>query len=334
MCINRKEWLVGHAGQKSNSKCQLTSTKRKLKMKIFMIVLIETLCISMALAWTVPESIGTNVNTPENSEFTPRVSKNMLTLFLSSWERPGGYGGLDIWVSTRATINDPWGVPTNAGPGVNTEYNDYFGAPSANMLGLYFTSDRPGGYNDEDIYVSTRLSHLDGWGEPSNLGPQVNAAAWNCQPAFTHNMLLMYLSAEGPNGDSEILVSTRNSVYDLWGPVVSIGSPVNTEYEDTNPSLSPDGLTLYFDSDRPGSPGVGGIWQTTRESIDAPWLEPVALPLCINANDVFTPWILNDGKTLMFGMEVDGNRDIYQSVPEPTTVLLLSLGGLLLRRRK
>jgi len=296
---------------------------------------VETLEMMMSsVTWTMPESIGQNVNTPETSEFAPRVSEDMLTLFFSSWDRPGGYGEIDIWVSTRATINDPWGLPTNAGPSVNTEYNDYFGVTSTDMLEFYFTSDRPGGHNDEDIYVSTRSSQGDEWEAPSNLGPQVNAAAWTCQATFTHNMLLMYLSAEGPNGDSEIFVSTRDSVNDPWGSVANIGTPVNTEYEDTNPSLSSDGLTLYFDSDRPGSPGAGGIWQTTRYSIDDSWLEPVALPPSINTNDVFTPWILSDGTTLMFGREVDGNRDIYQSIPEPATLSLLALGGLLLRRRK
>ena len=41
------------------------------------------------------------------------------------------------------------------------------------------------------------------------------------------------------------------------GTLVNMGSPINTEFEDTMPSATRDGSLLYFDSDRPG--GFGGF---------------------------------------------------------------------------
>src|SRR3989441_24203 len=87
-----------------------------------------------------------------------------LEIFISS-ERPGGVGGdtRDLWVSTRSTTNDPWGIPLNLGPGINT--SAFEGGPALSFDGktLYFYSDRPGGSGKNDLYVSTRaeITHID-----------------------------------------------------------------------------------------------------------------------------------------------------------------------------
>jgi len=80
------------------------------------------------------------------------ISHDGLLLFLGS-DRPGGSGGHDLWVTTRATTNDPWGEPVNLGPTVNSSA-PYDQTPSISADGstLYFSSNRPGGIGDSDIY--------------------------------------------------------------------------------------------------------------------------------------------------------------------------------------
>src|SRR5262249_54752891 len=73
-----------------------------------------------------------------------------------SSNRPGGQGGIDQWVSTRATTLDPWGTPVNLGPVVNTAFNDGAAALSSDGQTMYFYSDRPGGSGGNDLYVTTR----------------------------------------------------------------------------------------------------------------------------------------------------------------------------------
>ena len=70
--------------------------------------------------------------------------------------RPGGVGGQDLWVATRATTADPWSTPVNLGPTVNSTAFD--GAPALSFDGttLYFFSARPGGFGANDLYVTTR----------------------------------------------------------------------------------------------------------------------------------------------------------------------------------
>ena len=86
------------------------------------------------------------------------ISRDGRELFLSSdvTGRPGGIGGQDLWVSTRATTSDPWSTPANLGPTVNTTFFD--GAPALSFDGttLYFFSNRPGGIGLNDLYVTTR----------------------------------------------------------------------------------------------------------------------------------------------------------------------------------
>jgi Tol biopolymer transport system component len=79
-----------------------------------------------------PTNLGSTANS-SSGEGVLRISADGLSLYFAS-TRPGGYGGLDIWVTTRATKADPWGTPMNLGPPVNSSADDY--APSISADGL------------------------------------------------------------------------------------------------------------------------------------------------------------------------------------------------------
>jgi hypothetical protein len=75
--------------------------------------------------------------------------------------RPGGYGGQDIWVTTRATTNDPWGKPMNLGPVINSSHWDFSPNISPNGSTLYFGSDRPGGIGSADLWQAPIIPIVD-----------------------------------------------------------------------------------------------------------------------------------------------------------------------------
>src|SRR3954454_13917537 len=54
----------------------------------------------------------------------PFISRDGKAFYMAS-DRPGGLGGLDIWVSTRERVGDPWGAPANVGAPVNSPANDF-----------------------------------------------------------------------------------------------------------------------------------------------------------------------------------------------------------------
>ena len=121
-----------------------------------------------------PTNLGPMVNSTD-SETGPSLSTDGLALYFRS-SRSGGYGSRDIWVAMRQTVDDPSWEAVNLGPTVNTEHIESNPDISADGLTLYFYSDRPGGYGDRDLWISTRSTTNDSWSEPVNLGPAVNSS--------------------------------------------------------------------------------------------------------------------------------------------------------------
>src|SRR5690349_19912429 len=93
--------------------------------------------------WSAPVNISPVINSAANEQH-PAISRDGLSLYISS-DRPGGFGGTDIWVSQRACddTQDPacaWQTPVNLGPNINSAGNDL--APTFTPDGhqLYFHS--------------------------------------------------------------------------------------------------------------------------------------------------------------------------------------------------
>jgi hypothetical protein len=69
---------------------------------------------------------------------------------------PTPSGGQDLWVSTRASVTDPWSCPVNLGPTLNSASNDLQAALSDDGETLFFSSNRPGGSGSDDLWLATR----------------------------------------------------------------------------------------------------------------------------------------------------------------------------------
>ncbi len=208
--------------------------------------------------WSVPVSLGSTVNSDHTDAFAC-LSGNELELYFAS-SRSGGHGSFDIWVATRQTRSEPWATPENLGPTINTTGTDNTPWITREGLGLYFSSDRPGGYGGVDIWVATRTSTNDAWGEPANLGPPVNSEAGDFYPCLSSDGLVLFFSdfdnrsegmRPGGHGLSDMWMTRRKSNIDPWEPPVNLGKGMNTRCWDTQPRISPDGSILYFTSSRP-----------------------------------------------------------------------------------
>jgi hypothetical protein len=166
-------------------------------------------------------------------------------------------------MSTRPTRDDPWGQRQNLGPTINSPLEDMDPCISADGLTLYFNSRRSGGYGDMDIYVSTRPTRDDPWGEPVNLGPPVNGPYGDACPEISADGRTMIFCSRRPGGlgDIDLWMTRRPTIDDPWTEPVHLGRNVNTSGEEQHPDISPDEQWLMFRASRPG--GVGGldIWQ-------------------------------------------------------------------------
>ncbi|MHC4629174.1 MAG: TolB family protein, partial [Planctomycetota bacterium] len=117
------------------------------------------------------------------------------------------------------------------------------------------------------------------YGTPTNLGSTVNSPAEDTSPSLSADGLSLFFDSNrsGGSGEWDIWVTTRETTNDDWGTPVNLGPTVNSSTTDGNPGISADGLSLFFDSERPGGHGGRDIWLTTRDTKDGEWGTPLNL---------------------------------------------------------
>ena len=108
-------------------------------------------------------------NDDESNTAHPAISVDGQFLYFAS-DRPGGMGGMDIWVANRR--GDDWGTPTNLGPMINTDGDEIFPFIHADGT-LYFASNGHVGVGGLDLYY-TNQGENGAWGKPANLGKPFN----------------------------------------------------------------------------------------------------------------------------------------------------------------
>ena len=295
------------------------------------IVIMATEVTKADFTFGEPTNLGSTVNS-SRVEAEPSISADGLLLLFNS-DRSGGSGNWDIWVTTRATTEDEWGIPVNLGPTVNSSGNDYIPSMTADGLTLILCSSRSGGHGRSDIYVTTRETTGDPWGIPMNLGPTINSSVGD-GARISADGLELYINSDRTSefGGGDIWVSTRATTNDPWLEPVNLEAPVESTFGEEYPNISFDGLTLFFSSasfasPRPGGFGESDIWMTRRKTVDADWSEPVNLgPIVNTAYIERAPSLSADGSTLYFASNrsgtVGGARlDLWQVSIEPVVDL-------------
>jgi Tol biopolymer transport system component len=215
--------------------------------------------------WGSPVNLPEPLNTPSN-DLAPHLSLDGRLLFFAS-DREGGYGSFDIYVASRMpTAGDSqWSIPANVGSPINTP--DWELAPFL-LHGSLFFNRGDQRQQRADIYHAVVDHH--GFG----LGPIAPATELNSpfnDSAVTIRRdgreVFFWSQRTGTAGPTDIWTATRRSIHHPWSTPVNVGAPLSTEFSDVTPSLSFDGGTMIFGSDRPGGMGGNDLWMTTREPV-------------------------------------------------------------------
>jgi hypothetical protein len=267
-----------------------------------------------------PTNLGATINSSAD-EYCVDVSDDGLCLVFSdspfSW-RSGGRGNIDIWMATRDTTDEPFGPPVNVTE-LNTSYHDFSPTLSTDGLSVFFSSNRPGGRGDMDLWMATRPSKTAPFPKPVNLGSTVNSGAGDFCPCLSADGLELYFNSSrwgGYGGSCDVYVAKRATPNSAWRTPVNLGSRINTSHTEGNPQISADGLTLFYSSSKSGGYGQEDLWVVTRASTSAAWGTPVNLGPGINTSGKETSIsIWEDGYVMFFVSGRSGGvgqRDIWQ----------------------
>ena len=144
-----------------------------------------------------PAIITTNVNSKKYIETSACYSPDNSIIFFSS-DRPGGYGGKDIYFMKKLS-NGKWGTPFNLGSTINTPYNE--DAPFVHPLNntLFFSSEGHQNMGGYDIFKSN-FDEAGKFTEPENLGCPVNTSDDDLFFVLNANGSTGYFSSERENG--------------------------------------------------------------------------------------------------------------------------------------
>ena len=277
--------------------------------------------------WSTPTAFD-EVNTSTDLEFANAISRDGLTFY---FQRGNSLvGGEDIWVIHREHKGLPWGTPEKLPATVNSAFNDRGAFVSIDGHWLYFASDRPGGRGGFDLMVSYRQhTHDDSdWETARNLdalGSPINTKGFDSGPALFEDeesgLTYMYFVSNpaGPQNNAvDIYMSVRNQD-GSFGPPTKVKELSDPLWNEGRPSLSRDGLEIFFQSNRPGSIGqTQDLWVSTRATTHDAWSTPTPLTELNTADSDVTPVLSWDGLTLYFARRSSATTDaqIYFSTRE------------------
>jgi outer membrane protein OmpA-like peptidoglycan-associated protein/Tol biopolymer transport system component len=255
-------------------------------------------------SYSIATSFGEIINSGEN-EGAETMNADGTFLFFTSCNKMDGYGSCDIYYSRK--INNQWSRPGGIGKPVNSPAWEAQPSFSSDSKALYFTSNRKGGFGGKDVWVCYLDENMK-FGEPQNLGPNINTA-YDDQCPFIHadNQTLYFTSNGWPGmGGGDIFVSRKTDTG--WTKAENVGYPINTENDDNAMTVSYDGKTAFLVSNREG--GFGGL---DIYSFDLPEnLRPQKITF-IKAivKDVNTKQLLNANYSII---DLDTKKEIYKGV--------------------
>lgn len=199
-------------------------------------------------AWTMAENMGAPINTKLN-QGAQNISADGRYLFYTSCDDDeNGYGSCDLYYSIK--IGDIWSNPENCGTIINS--GDWESQPSVSADGrnLFFSSARPGTVGSYDLWMAT-MGDDGHWQEAVNLGKTINTPYSEQCPFIHPDGTTLYFSSEGHPGmgGSDLFYSKRDENGD-WSKPVNLGYPINTKDREISLSVSANGTTAYFSSDR------------------------------------------------------------------------------------
>lgn len=252
-----------------------------------------------------------SLNTPGQEQFA-RLSADELVVYFSSdrdkdASASGAFGGYDLYVATRTSRSEPFGMPTRLPAPILHDAPEVAPSETADRRTLYFDSYRNG--NDRRIFRATRATAQDAWGTPVEV-TELTSANEDGTPYVL------------PGGDALYFFTSRDSSnFNLYRVDLGLVIPrpsavpgVNSSDPEYAPVVTADERTIYFASVRAGGLGSWDVWVATRATKTGSFSDVKLVENVNSANQDIPTWISPDGCRLYLASDRPGGSgklDIY-----------------------
>ena len=204
------------------------------------------------------------------------------------------------WILHTREVDGRWTELTVAS--FSGAYDDYDLTMSPDGNRVYFTSNRPVDnpgpvLENSDIWYVDRS--VDGWGDPVRFPEPINTGMRELYPSESRDGYVYFFSTRaGGFGSFDLYrVALREGEF---GAPENLGASINTEENETDACISPDGDYLVFTSSRTGGFGSGDLYVSFRTD-EGGWTQAVNLGDTVNTELLeFCPSVSRDGKYLFF----------------------------------
>lgn len=225
--------------------------------------------------------------------------------------------------------------PTNIGAGVNSEDPEYFPTLTVDQKQLLYTrrvTNPNNGYQQEDFFISTDRDGYWSTGEP--MPPNINTFNNEGAPTFAPDGRTLifvgcadprYGYGEGRRGYGSCDLFVTQKIGEKWLDPINLPGGVNSKNWETQPSLSSDGMTLYFIRGSVKATGKknqrNGDIYVSKKQADGTWGRAEKLPSNINTPFSESSVLIHpDGRTLYFASNGHigmGGTDLYMTTLQP-----------------
>jgi Tol biopolymer transport system component len=187
---------------------------------------------------------------------------------------------------------------------------------SLDGLTLLFSSERPGGVGKRDLYLATRASAGADFVLVRNL-TELNSGAIDHTASLTADGLSVYFGTGREGGGEDVYRATRAAPGDAFGAPGKVVE-LSTGAFESSVFIAPDGLSVYFMSNRAGGEGCTDLWMATRASAAAPFSAPTPMSELSSSGCEDDPSLSADGCEIFFSSDVAGNGyEIYRATRSP-----------------
>jgi Outer membrane protein and related peptidoglycan-associated (lipo)proteins len=269
--------------------------------------------------WQSPRKLSPNINDQFHDAAT-YLTPDGKTIFLY-YEKGNG----DIYQSDFDGAS--WSLPNSMGKEINMNSWEASGCLSPDGNRFYFTSDRPGGFGNLDIYVSEKLPNGQ-WGKAVNLGPKINSIG-NEDAPFLHQDGTLYFGSDGHVGLGDYDIFKSEFKDGQWIEPINLGYPINTPKFENYFFLSTDKKRAYFSAMRNEGVGNSDICMVTFLD-PPPKAEEVVLAKVDTTQeaetigDEFVDSMISFQKDLGFATQLSGKvLDADQASPLKAQIILV-----------